>query len=338
MLLREIHGNPDKTVAFSRRDDKPDVLIPEVEEEMYDLLWTVNTLPYRSVGLDIAKVARLWQEYFKTHVLHDFFTYQLFKFGSLQKLFAEDKTDITQGMKKLRITSGVPRRRGAKLPEDSATINIKKGLSTAEKNSRHLTERAVQVLRRARAPAAATNGGDAYWQDLISGVVDFLKGDYECFEEFVHLVAAIPTILMGEQGVIEGEELPLQAVVSRGDARSLVQTILEGVIHVDKYIRDHEQGRREIEEMANNLPVNLEGKPDDVTSIAEEMKDLLRYRSKSLPELKERLDGAVAVLVAMRLELAGVDGLLAVEKAWPMGRKKDGGLVAVYKTMLEDRP
>lgn len=290
-------------------------------DEIYDLLWTLGISESVTHALEIAQIATLWQSYFKSHPLYAILLAQIFAVGALQTQFVDEEAELVGNFGRLEVhhetteqmqsSASVPERQ----EETFKSIEQKPTVEHCERTHKlaNCTKawglEAGQLLK--ITPTASTQDMEQLCASMERLLKDYLKYD----QEFARLVADIPVIFEGGQGVDDTEELG-PATIGLKNVKSLFQRILEQVLEALKQINECKRlkdelvdmVRRELSPLVRSLYKGKESAamPVLLGTLAE-----IDIRS---PQISDALLRDFQTLIAMRMEMAGVKGLLTCEQ------------------------
>ena len=184
--------------------------------------------------------------------------------------------------------------------------------------------RLISYLKQTNIKSIADEDTDEYWV-LVLNLIDIFKRYHKEYAQHTAIVFAVPTLLEGGVGVFHGEDGHTQSVLSRPDARTRVQRTIELLLPAKKEtcpLRDDIHELVNITEatiLAHKGPIS----DDEEEDFFEQLKDLTGFFKKS----GASLDGGINLLIALRIELAGVDGYLTRDDmpSPKLMEKEDGG-------------
>ncbi len=105
-LFRKIHGLQQNDVGVREDVYGNRSLHKKVDEEIFDLLWTLRLVARNDIGcLPIMELCLLWQIVYRDHFLQDRFLTDMLKLFEKQRQLEETSFDIVEALDSLSMTS-----------------------------------------------------------------------------------------------------------------------------------------------------------------------------------------------------------------------------------------
>lgn len=336
--LRRLHCRESSTISWSLHRE----LTPSMLDEIDDMLWTISLPESIKNGFDIARIALLWQTYFRTHPLFELFLTKILAVGVRQSHFVDEEEELTNGLRNLRLRTKVSVEE-AQFPafdhifHEKLFNGMKQCLTTLHwKKCRNLSKE-TKILK---VQGLAMHKASPDLKQYCAQVERHLEEYVSYAEEFVALIASIPTTFCGGRGLIKGED-HIPALTQSRNAKRLFQQILEEAF---KALNHMKQNQRLKDDLIDFCLLEILPQIDHLHCVdQEDSKPALRASLETIDatsaEIRAEALEALKVLIAMRTEMAGVHGLLIQEEQCfgRTTRKPDASnlLTGVWPKLLE---
>lgn len=327
--LWRIHQNSSRdTIVLEAR--KEGLFYAVVVEEIFDLLWTLQAVSATNKALLISKALRTWQLFFPRDSLQNRFTAQLVGLGHRQDYFTDGQQILTGGMKELRFRPLKLETRttlsGVQWEEEVPALeNVRKACLALRCSAKSIS-RAVLLFTKAQPQ-------DPDFFDISQNLVETLSKSWTSLQEFVALVSALPAVLEGGRGLFPQEDdFGEQSILRRGDARTRVQGLFE---HLMPTAADMLKRIKAMKKLARKgLPISVLESSEEYVSTIDELNELIELIRKDVGVAENELRQSFWVIVALRISLAAVRGLLEEESSPPLGPlalRLDRGMKEIYQ-------
>ncbi|KAK5711681.1 hypothetical protein LTR17_018262 [Elasticomyces elasticus] len=300
-LLRQIHSRIGRVPEVEKDAHENGCLFIGAEEEIFDLLWTLPAVTNTDATLQIMEACLLWPRFCGSSFLHQVLIVEMIDLVHKQRPFE----NVVDQLGRVTLSSHVPRLTVWKKLRLYGYPDMprlwREGIEIQSQNVVTITQKFDGL----RQPAGCDPNAQMERKKHASTVANKCATE---LQSTLALMCAATVWLEAGEGVFQGEEQLQWASVDAFDVKKSIHQILETLLAAKQLIISTLKKVVDTEEMCGAFRLC----PTDDCQSPRRLSDFI----KSSEEFDES-SKVPAILMAIRVELAGLPGLFAERKETP---------------------
>jgi hypothetical protein len=313
-------------------------------EEIFDLMWRLDTVQTSKEGLAVACALRLWEFSFDKSPLQACFSSQLTALAEKQEVLQDDEKMLAARLQKMTLTLRFARvvRWRAATPWEQQFPSVEHFHESMNDKKHKFSGIETEVDRIMRNVEAAETNSQMDRVDAFSDVAacgNLLRDFFGTSQDFVAMVHALPNLLDNPCNS-QDDGGAHASILQHESARTRVQNILEDILRVVGSLGSATESIQRLICKDLRVCLPIAGIGEVAGSVFDDHDELIDHMCSRDESQKEKLRAGIHVIIALRLSLAGMRDIGDNDEAPSRSSipwKHGPGLVSLYKHVsLED--
>ncbi len=268
------------------------------EDEIFDLLWTLDLVCKTDICFQVMEICLLWQKFWLQDHLGIVLFGKMLDLFNKQNMPREVDSDLSNDLEKLSIApSHRPQSRIRRINKGTEITALNSAMENdflsnwhdeAARQDQNVLSQIVKISQLLHKTLPEAGDDERAWVDLAHD--SYFRG-----ETALALISASTVYLGGEQGCISAEEQPQHPLVNRHDAKSIVQEVLRSVLRLHHSVGSLLTEMKKVEDAFEAFAISVP-----------RCNGHTRRPSDLLEDAYHSADDTKSVLIGLRLHLAGV--------------------------------